>query len=349
MADTTAPHGPEGPEGIDAARLEPWLAAHVAGAVPPFSYDLIVGGQSNLTFRVTDGGGKRYVLRRPPALAHLLATAHDVLREHRLMAALAGTPVPVPRMLAATDDPAVNGASFFVAEYVDGVVLDSPAKAAPMPDDARRELAFNLVDVLAALHGVDVDAVGLGDLARRDAYLERQLRRWSKQWEGSKTRDLPVVDEVVRRLSAGMPPQEGTAIVHGDYRFGNCISDLAGRKIAAVLDWELCTLGDPLADIGHLALYWHDPALSVPMTNDPTSAGGFPAVDELLQRYAARTGRDVSRIGYYRAFAAFRLAIIAEGIVFRRLQVKQPDVQAIEASKLGVQRLAEAALRWLGG
>jgi aminoglycoside phosphotransferase (APT) family kinase protein len=342
MADANAP------EGIDAARLEPWLAAHVEGSKLPFSYELIVGGQSNLTFRVTDGAGKRYVLRRPPALAHLLATAHDVLREHRLMAALADTRVPVPRMLAFTDDPEVNGAPFFVAEFVDGVVLDSPAKAGAMPEDARRELAFDLVDVLAALHGVDVDAVRLGDLARRDAYLERQLRRWSKQWEGSKTRDLPVVDEVVRRLGKGMPPQADATIVHGDYRFGNCISDIPGRRIAAVLDWELCTLGDPLADVGYLALYWHDPTLAVPMTNDPTSAGGFPSLDELLQRYAQLTGRDVSNVGYYRAFAAFRLAIIAEGIVFRRLQAKQPDMQAIEASKLGVQRLAEAALGWLG-
>ncbi len=339
--------GDETPEGIDAERLEPWLAAHVAGSKPPFRYELIVGGQSNLTFRVTDGAGRRFVLRRPPALAHLLATAHDVLREHRLMAALADTPVPVPAMLAATDDPAVNGAPFFVAEFVDGVVLDTPEKARALPVDARRELAFHLIDVLAELHSVDVDTVGLGDLARRDAYLERQLRRWSKQWEGSKTRDLPVVDEVERRLRAEMPAQVGTAIVHGDYRFGNCISDIEKRKVAAVLDWELCTLGDPMADLGHLAVYWHEPGLAMPMTNDPTSAGDFPALGELLERYARRTGRDVSGVGYYRAFAAWRLAIIAEGIVFRRLQNAKPDMAAIEASKMGVQRLSEAALGWL--
>jgi aminoglycoside phosphotransferase (APT) family kinase protein len=198
------------------------------------------------------------------------------------------------------------------------------------------------------LHAVDVDAVGLGDLSRKDGYVERQLRRWSKQWAGSKTRELPVIDEVERRLGANVPEQHGVAIVHGDYRFGNCITDLAQRRIAAVLDWELCTLGDAMADLGHMSVYWHDPAAPLPMTNDPTSAAGFPRFDELLQRYATRTGRDVSLIGYYRAFAAWRLAIIAEGVAARHREHHPDDTAALEASRASVQRLAESALASLG-
>ena len=333
--------------GIDEQRVGPWLSAHVAGARPPFAYRLITGGRSNLTFEVTDAAGGRCVLRRPP-LGHLLPTAHDVLREHRIIAALRGTAVPVPEALAACDDASVNGAPFFITRFVDGAVLDSPEKGAALPPATRRALAFDLIDVLAELHSVDVDAVGLGDLSRRDGYLDRQIRRWTKQWAGSRTRDLPLVDEVAARLERDRPPQLATAIVHGDYRFGNTISDAERGRVAAVLDWELCTLGDPLADLGHMAVYWHDPALPLALTNDPTAAGGFPPLRDLLERYAARTGRDLGRLDYYRAFAAWRLAVIGEGVASRHLEHHPEDAEALRASQTGVARLMQFAAECLG-
>ena len=335
--------GEEAPRGIDGERVSAWLARHVTGATPPFRFRLITGGRSNLTFEVTDAAGMRTVLRRPP-LGHLLPTAHDVLREHRIIAALGDSNVPVPPALAACDDTAVNGAPFFITRFVDGVVLDAPEKAAPLDGAARAELANNLIDVLAALHAVDLDRVGLADLSKQEGYLERQIRRWTRQWEGSRTRDLPLIDEVAARLHREMPAQHGATIVHGDYRFGNCIADFERRKIAAVLDWELCTLGDPLADLGHLAVYWHDPRLRLPITNDPTSAGGFPSCGDLVERYARHSGRDVSNVGYYRAFAAWRLAVIAEGVASRHLEHHPEDVDALAASQAAVAHLAGFAM-----
>jgi aminoglycoside phosphotransferase (APT) family kinase protein len=334
-------------EAIDQPAVDAWLLEHVAGALAPFAYELIVGGRSNLTFKVTDGAAHRYVLRRPP-LGPLLATAHNVVREHRLIASLAGTPVPVPRALGVCEDVAVNGAPFFVTEFVDGVVIDAADKVASLDAAAMRELSYNLVDVLAELHGVDLVATGLDDLARHEGYLDRQIRRWSKQWAASKTRELPAIDEVEQLLRRDMPEQHGAAIVHGDYRFGNCIADLQGRRIAAVLDWELCTIGDVMADLGHMCVYWYDAARPLPLTNDPTTAD-FPSFGELLQRYAARTGRDVSCIEYYHAFAAWRLGIIAEGVAVRHQHMYGADSAVLAASQASVARLAESALASLTG
>jgi aminoglycoside phosphotransferase (APT) family kinase protein len=330
------------PEGIDAQRVGAWLSKHVAGATPPFNYDLITGGRSNLTYCVTDARDRRIVVRRPP-LGTLLATAHDVVREYRIVAALAGTPVPVPPALAVCDDASVNGTPFAVTGFVDGVVLDQAEKAATIDPVARRELAFHLIDVLADLHAVDLAAVGLADLSRHDSYVERQVRRWSKQWAGSRTRELPIIDDIERQLLAHLPPQHGATLVHGDYRLGNCIVDLAKQKVAAVLDWELCTLGDPLADLGHMGIYWTDPERPLPITNDPTSAGGFPSFAELVQRYAARSGRSLERIEYYRGFAAWRLAIIAEGVASRHHARHPDDTDALALSQAAVARLAEFA------
>jgi aminoglycoside phosphotransferase (APT) family kinase protein len=336
------------PDGIDGQRVSAWLAEHVADATPPFRYELITGGRSNLTYCATDASGHRFVVRRPPP-GTLLATAHDVAREWRIVTALAKTPVPVPIPVAVCEDTSVNGAPFAVTRFVEGVVLDLPEKAATLLDDAgRRDIAYHLIDVLADLHAVDLHAVGLAGLSRHDGYVERQLRRWSKQWEGSRTRDLPLIDELEKRLVEDIPRQRGVALVHGDYRFGNCITDVDKHRIAAVLDWELCTLGDAMADLGHMSVYWHDPARPLPLTNDPTAAGGFPPYDDLLHRYAARTGRDVLQIGYYRAFAAWRLAIIAEGVASRHRERHPEDVAALKASRIAVERLAESALASVG-
>jgi aminoglycoside phosphotransferase (APT) family kinase protein len=310
----------------------------------PFTFELIAGGRSNLTFRATDANGAALVVRRPP-LGHVLASAHDMAREHRLISAVGTTNVPVPPALGLCTDESVNGAPFYVMGYVEGVVLDAPDKAAVMDRETRRVAGFHLVDVLADLHAVDVEAVGLGDLARHGGYVERQLKRWSTQWANSKTRELPVIDEIERRLRERIPEQQGTSIAHGDYRFGNCLVDPVAGEIKAVLDWELCTLGDPLADVGYLGVYWTDDGAPQNRGNDPTSAGGFPRYAELVERYATRTGRDVSDIEYYRAFGSFRLAVIAEGVYARYLHgVMGDDEVDLGQLKAGVEVTAQAAV-----
>jgi aminoglycoside phosphotransferase (APT) family kinase protein len=332
-------------QGIDVDKVSAWLVDNIDGARAPFSFDLIAGGRSNLTYRVTDAEGTRFVLRRPP-LGHVLATAHDMAREFRIIAAVGSTKVPVPRALGLCTDESVNGANFYVMGFVDGVVLDSAEKAAALPTDLRPAAAHHLIDVLAELHAVDVDAVGLGDLARRDGYIERQLKRWSTQWENSKTRDLPEIDEVVRRLSSHVPRQQGVVIAHGDFRFGNCLTDVSSGRIAAVLDWELCTLGDPLADLGYLGVYWSDGPSNALRANDPTPAGGFPPYRDLVERYANNTGRDVSGVDYYVAFSCWRLAVISEGVYARYLHGAMGKQEGIDLStmKLGTEGLVQRAL-----
>ena len=311
-------------QGIDTVRVSSWLAANVDDASPPFDFALIAGGRSNLTYAVTDGNDRRFVLRRPP-LAQVLATAHDMAREHRIISAVGRTGVPVPRALAVCTDVEVIGAPFYVMSYVDGVVLDSPERAAALPMDLRPAASEHLVDVLADLHEVDVDDVGLGDLAKREGYVERQVTRWSKQWDQSRTRELPAIDEVARRLREHLPVQQGVSIAHGDFRFGNCLTNVDNGRIEAVLDWELCTLGDPLADLGYLGVYWYDGTAQTVRANDPTSAGGFTSYSDLVERYARRTGRDVSNIGYYIAFGCWRLAVISEGVYSRYMNGAMGD------------------------
>jgi aminoglycoside phosphotransferase (APT) family kinase protein len=334
--------------GLDEERVSAWLSANVSDVVAPFTFSLIAGGRSNLTFEVVDGRGERFVLRRPP-LGHVLATAHDMAREHRLISAVGTTSVPVPRALGLCVDTNVTGAPFYVMSFVDGVVLDGPEKATLLPVPRRRSAAFDLIDVLAELHLLDVDAIGLGDLAKRTGYVERQLRRWSKQWQDSKTRELPAIEEVEARLRSEMPVQQAVSVAHGDYRFGNCLTDPDAGRIAAVLDWELCTLGDPLADVGYLRVYWADPAEDGRPAggrhNDPTPAGGFPSYDELVERYARRTGFDLSGIEYYVAFSSWRLAVISEGVYARYLHGAMADDGVdLDVFRQGTEELAERAL-----
>ncbi len=335
--------------GIDEPKVSDWLAANIAGAQAPFTYEFIAGGRSNLTFKVFDAAGNRFVLRRPP-MGHVLATAHDMAREHKIISAVGKTSVPVAPALGLCTDEAVNGASFYVMGYVDGVVLDSPERAADLPTERRGPAADHLVDVLADLHAVDIDEVGLGDLAKREGYVERQVRRWTTQWNSSKTRELPAIEEVARRLRANMPEQVGVSIAHGDYRFGNCLTDVTTGRIAAVLDWELCTLGDPLADLGYLGVYWTDPGAPRNVFNDPTGEAGFPAYADVVERYARVTGRDVSNVGYYVAFSGFRLAVICEGVYARYLHGAMADeVDDLELTKVRVEQLASAALEATAG
>lgn len=331
-------------QGINVEPVSNWMVANVVGAVAPFTFDLIAGGRSNLTYRVTGADGQRFVVRRPP-LGHVLATAHDMAREFRIISAVGLSSVPVPLALGLCTDESVNGAPFYVMGYVDGVVLDSPERGAELPMPLRRVAGEDLVDVLADLHAVDIDAVGLGNLAKREGYVERQVKRWSTQWEQSKTRELPAIDEVARKLREALPVQQGVSIAHGDFRFGNCLTNLTTGRIAAVLDWELCTLGDPLADLGYLGVYWYHGDLGTMRANDPTPAGGFPTYPELVARYAQRTGRDVSRIDYYVAFGCWRLAVISEGVYARYVQgaMGQSDDAGFLAFKAATEALAERA------
>ena len=336
-------------QGINEERVEAWLNTNIDGAQGPYTYTLIAGGRSNLTFHVVDSRGLQMVLRRPP-MGHVLATAHDMAREHRLMSAVGTTNVPVPRTLGLCEDDEVNGAPFYVMAYVPGVVLDSPEKGHQLPEHLRTTASEHLVDVLADLHAVDVDEVGLGNLAKREGYVERQLKRWSTQWANSKTRELPAIEEVAQLLASRIPEQQGVAIAHGDYRFGNCLTNVETGKIAAVLDWELCTLGDPLADLGYIGICWTDPGQLINRTNDPSGLPGFCTFDHLVERYAKRTGRDVSNISYYKAFASFRLAVIAEGVYARYLHGAMGDQEIdLEPMKLSVDNRAESALHALKG
>jgi aminoglycoside phosphotransferase (APT) family kinase protein len=304
-------------KGIDAASVEAWYADHVPGATLPLDFDLIAGGHSNLTYRVTDHAGRRYALRRPP-LGDFPRGAHDVLREHRILQVLRQTPVPVPVVVAQCADPRVTGAPFYVMEWVDGAIIDRPAVAeAFLPDEsARRRMAWSLIDALAALHRLDVDAVGLGDLGPRDDQLTRHIERMRRVWEKTKTRDLPIIEALHARLLAGRPAQRYTGLVHSDFRPGNVILASDGT-VAAVLDWELCALGDVLIDVGGLLANWDEPADPWPdvwMQRAPTRAGGFPSKREMALRYAEQTGFDVRDLDYYRAFNYWRIAVIAEGM-----------------------------------
>jgi aminoglycoside phosphotransferase (APT) family kinase protein len=330
-------------EGIDRAGVEGWFEENVPEAKPPLSFERISGGRSNLTFGVRDSEGRAWALRRPP-LGKRLGSAHDMGREHRVIAALQETPVPVPPVVGLCEDEAVNGAAFYVMGFVDGPILRSAEDAKAFDEAARRAIGERVVDTLVAIHEVDPDAVGLAELGRKEAYVERQLRRWHGQWEKSKTRELPAVDGVHERLAARIPEQGPATIVHGDYRLDNMILSPSG-EIAAVVDWELCTLGDPLADVGMLLVYWSEEGDDfMPLFAPATIAPGFPIRGEVRARYAERSGRDLGQIDFFVALGFWKLAIILEGVYARYAsgQYGKTDEGFEEFAKI-VERLAGAA------
>jgi len=335
-------------KGIQQASLEAYFAEHVERANPPLDFDMIVGGHSNLTYRVTDAAGTQFVLRRPPT-GMVLATAHDMSREHRILSGLGPSPVPVPKTLALCQDESVNDAPFYVMNYVEGEVLVTAEQTAKcVPEDKRTALGMHIIEVLAHLHNIEPDDVGLGDLGRREAYLPRQLKRWKTQWEKSKTRELPAMDEALAALESKIPEQEGASIVHGDYRMGNFLSNGPAGRIEAVLDWELCTLGDPLADVGYLMNDWNGPGDSRPTASgtgeSAISCGGFPDREVLLARYEELTGRNTKQIDYYRAFQYWRLAAIVEGVLARYLKGVMGDGGDTDRFRKQVDSLAAAAV-----
>jgi aminoglycoside phosphotransferase (APT) family kinase protein len=347
------------PPGISSpVRLEGWLNETIGGEPSELvDIQLIAGGRSNLTYRLTvagaagSGQSRLLVLRRPP-LGHVLPTAHDMGREYRVLTGLSGTQVPVARPLAFCADTEVIGAPFYLMEHVPGAVLRSRQDTAMLTEVQARELSEDLADMLAAIHGVDVEAVGLAGLGRGAGYLRRQLDRWQRQWELSVTRDVPGYGELVARLTDRLPEEGEATLVHGDFRLDNVLVTVAQRpRITAVVDWEMATIGDPLADLGLTLVYWTDPgeegwhnpvealdqaeapdqagapdeaAASAPpargVGTDATASPGFLSRAEFAAGYAERTGRDISRIGYYVAFGYFKLAVVLEGINARYLQ-----------------------------
>jgi aminoglycoside phosphotransferase (APT) family kinase protein len=301
-------------DGIDAPGVEAWFREHASEVEPPLAFERIAGGRSNLTFSVTDAAGRRWALRRPP-LGKRLASAHDMGREFRIISALGPTRVPVPPAIGLSEqgeDP------FYVMGWVEGPILRTKADADAFPEAADRlAIGERVVDTLVDIHALEPEAVGLGELGKRQDYVARQLHRWRGQWEKSKTSEVPLVEDVHDRLAARIPDQGPATLVHGDYRLDNMILT-PGGEVAAVVDWELCTLGDPLADVGMLLVYWgaEDDAL-MPLMEPATIAPGFPDRELVKRRYAERSGRDLSEIDFYVALGLWRLAIILQGVYAR--------------------------------
>ncbi|MEU3883106.1 phosphotransferase family protein [Streptomyces californicus] len=306
---------PVPPPGLDPESLRARLDRERPGLVSgPLEARLIEGGRSNLTYVVGDGTGQ-WVVRRPP-LGHVLATAHDMAREYRVISGLHPTAVPVPEPLLLCEDDTVLGAPFYVMEYVEGVPYRTAEQLAPLGPERTRAAVLGLVDTLVDLHAVDPGAVGLGDFGRPEGFLERQLRRWGKQLDASRNRELAGVDELHADLGRSLPASPAPTVVHGDYRLDNVLLG-PDERIRAVLDWEMSTLGDPLTDLGLLVMYSSDLGLPESPVSTTSGAPGHPSPAELIERYAARSGRDTSAISWYTAFAWFKLAVILEGIHYR--------------------------------
>ncbi|MER7282651.1 phosphotransferase family protein [Dactylosporangium sp. NPDC000244] len=302
------------PPGLDLTRLGAWLPAAVPGAGSDLTATLIVGGKSNLTYEVTDGTST-WILRRPP-LGHVLATAHDMAREYRVMSALQDTSVPVPTTYAFCEEATVLGAPFYVMERVEGSTYRYASELAALGVDRTRAIAVDLIDTLAGLHKVDPAAVGLSDFGQPEGFLTRQVHRWKKQLNASYTRDLPAADELYARLVADIPAESATGIVHGDFRLDNVITD-AEDQPAAVIDWEMATLGDPLTDLALMLVYGRLGETLPGKMVDYASAPGFLSEAETIERYSASSDRDLSRFGFYLGLASLKLAGIIEGIHYR--------------------------------
>jgi aminoglycoside phosphotransferase (APT) family kinase protein len=324
------------------ARLAAWLGAQGLTDGGPVRVEQLSGGSSNLTFRVRTGA-RDWVLRRPPATG-VLPTAHDMLREHRIQAALAGTAVPVPRMVAACGDAAVIGAPFYLMERVDGTIYATAAAVAALSPDDARLASLALADTLATLHTVDPLTIGLGELARPEPFVDRQLRRWKGQWERSSLTALPVLDGVFDELERRRPPPAPARIVHGDYNLANVMfSPVHAGEVAAVLDWELTALGDAAADLGALLAYWGEAGRLLFARRGghlPDANPGMASAADLVARYEERAGALVGDLAFFEAMATAKLAVICAGSIHR--VTDQSDEQRATTWQL-VTRLAEIA------
>jgi aminoglycoside phosphotransferase (APT) family kinase protein len=309
---------PDGsPPGLDVDALTGFLETARPGLIrPPLAAALITGGRSNLTYDVTDAGGRELIVRRPP-LGHVLATAHDMAREYRVITALENTAVPVPHAYVLCADPQVTGAPFFVMDKVAGVALRQRAELERLGAERVRRICERMLVTLARLHAIDPVQAGLADFGRTEGYLRRQVSRWRRQLDQSRSRELPGLDELYRRLASAVPAESRTALVHGDYRLDNLLIDV-GDQVAAVLDWEMSTLGDPLVDVAVLVAYLQEATQSPYGSPDSAfNAAGFPSPAELVETYARLSGRAVDDLGFYLGLAFFKIAGILEGIYFR--------------------------------
>ena len=333
--------------GVDAAGIAGWLEQLGITFTGPLRFERIGLGQSNLTYRVSDAENRAWVLRRPP-LGTLLASAHDVGREARILSALEGTAVPTPRVYGLTQDAA--HVPLLLMEYVEGVVVDRMPIAEALNPQRRRQIGLSLPKTLAKIHAVDIDEVGLAGLASHKPYAQRQLKRWAGQWELSKTRELPELDDLTRRLVAAAPQRQELTLVHGDFHLRNVITSESTGEVVAVLDWELSTLGDPLADMGSLLAYW--PAAGEDIAGDfPAPAlDGFPDRAEMAQVYLSETARDAETLKYWHALGLWKVAVIAEGVMRRAIDEPQnkaaagtPTVQRIDALVAAARDVADDA------
>ncbi|WP_346764676.1 phosphotransferase family protein [Rhodococcus sp. HNM0569] len=325
------------------------MASVDPAAVAPFEFDRIGLGQSNLTYVVRDAAANRWVLRRPP-LGHLLASAHDVVREARILHALAGTDVPVPRILGVSAPGECGDAALVLMEFVDGLVVDRMPVAGSLAPAQRRVTGLSLARTLARVHAVDLEQVGLSDLASHKPYAARQLKRWSGQWEQSKTRESPALDALTARLRAAVPDQTETTLVHGDFHLRNVVTAPGTGEVTAVLDWELSTLGDPLADMGSLLAYWPEPGEDTAGDFPAAALPGFPDRAELSRVYLDETGRDPAALRYWHALGLWKVAVIAEGVMRRALDEPRnkaaagtPTVARIDALIDKATEVADAA------
>lgn len=333
--------------GLDLDVLSRWLDAERPGLRSgPLDGEVLAGGKSNLTYRVTDGT-RTWALRRPP-LAHVLPTAHDMVREYRVISALADTVVPVADPVALCTDVEVLGAPFYLMSYVDGIVLDRPGEIGRLDRQRARSVCEQVMDTLVTLHAIEPGAVGLADFGRPDGFLARQVRRWHQQWQASRTEDRPVLARVVDELTARMPEPSPAGIVHGDYRLTNVMFRPDFGAIAAVVDWEMATLGDPLTDVGLLFVYQQLSAESDFVMPRMDPAAGFLTAHEMVTRYAAASPRDTSRLEWYVGFGYFKLAVVSEGIHARYLQGMTVGA-GFDHFGPAVPRLLDAALVALAG
>jgi len=330
--------------GYDVEAVEAWLAGHAPSLSPPFTWTRLEGGHSNLTYQLVDADGRKAVIRRPP-LGELLPKAHDMSREWALITALGPTGVPVPDAIAFCEDPAITGAHFYVMGHVDGRPLYKAADTERhVPVDLRPGLAHSFFDVLADLHALDPDAIGLGDLGRKEGYVARQVKTWYRSWMASiepAGMDDPRAHALQRFFLDNMPEQGPARIVHGDYGLHNCLIGDNG-VVAAVVDWEISTLGDPLADLAYALNPWPDPTDTLPPPADAATApAGFPSRTELAARYGARTGRDLSRLDFYVGFNRWKSAAIVHG-VYARYMAGQKSTEGVDLE--GLRGMIDRAL-----
>jgi aminoglycoside phosphotransferase (APT) family kinase protein len=352
MRSCSAP-GPDsvassGVVGIDPTEVAEWIEQLGITFTAPLSFERIGLGQSNLTYLVCDAQERKWVLRRPP-LGDLLASAHDVAREARILSALDDTAVPTPRVYGLSRDAA--GVPLLLMEFVDGLVVDRMPIAESLTPQRRRQIGLSMPTTLAKIHAVDLERAGLDDLASHKPYAQRQLKRWAAQWEQSKTRDLPDLDDLTRRLIAAAPQRQELTLVHGDFHLRNVITSHTTGEVIGVLDWELSTLGDPLADMGSLLAYWPQPGEEdIAGGFAATALEGFPDRAELTRVYLAQTGRNAATLKYWHALGLWKIAVIAEGVMRRAMDVPEnkaaagtPTLRWIDALVCKAREVAEDA------